>query len=415
VRLARIAAALLPGLFLLGFNIGTGSVTAMAKAGSAHGMSLLWALALSCFVTWRLIALYGRFTIVTGLTALAAFRRHIHPAFAVFFIVALGTNVCGSVMGVMGVIASITAHTIERLTGVTVAPVAVAAFYCASVYAAFLRGRTKFFEQCLAVLVAIMGLCFALNAMLVAPGWRETLGGLVPGLPRGNDTTPFLTIASMVGTTVFSGLFIVRTTLVRDAGWTLADHRKQEWDAAVSALLMFLLSAAIMAAGAGVLHVRGTAVESPMDMLSMLEPLAGTAAAAVFAVGIVAAGLSSQFPNVILLPWLLADYSGAPADLRRSRVRWIVLGISLLGLVVPLAAARPISVMLASQAFGALLLPATVGALLYLGRRRDVMGEHRFGTGDVVFLVAALGLALFIAALGLRGFLDLLRATLAHA
>ena len=37
-----------PGFFCIGYTIGTGSVTSMAKAGSQHGMQLLWVLALSC-------------------------------------------------------------------------------------------------------------------------------------------------------------------------------------------------------------------------------------------------------------------------------------------------------------------------------------------------------------------------------
>jgi hypothetical protein len=40
-RLSRLLALFLPGIFLLGFNIGTGSVTAMTKAGATYGMSLL--------------------------------------------------------------------------------------------------------------------------------------------------------------------------------------------------------------------------------------------------------------------------------------------------------------------------------------------------------------------------------------
>lgn len=31
-----------PGLFLIGYNIGTGSVTTMAKTGANYGMELFW-------------------------------------------------------------------------------------------------------------------------------------------------------------------------------------------------------------------------------------------------------------------------------------------------------------------------------------------------------------------------------------
>ena len=79
-------ALFLPGIFLLGFNIGTGSVTAMAKAGATYGMSLLWTIVASCLATFFMINVYGRFTLVTGETALQAFRQHIHPLVGLFFI-----------------------------------------------------------------------------------------------------------------------------------------------------------------------------------------------------------------------------------------------------------------------------------------------------------------------------------------
>lgn len=100
-KFAKALALILPGIFLLGFNIGTGSVTAMAKAGATYGMSLLWTIIASCFTTYFMINLYGKYTLATGETALQAFRKHIHPGVGIFFIIALTAGVSGSVMGVM--------------------------------------------------------------------------------------------------------------------------------------------------------------------------------------------------------------------------------------------------------------------------------------------------------------------------
>ncbi|MEQ9307293.1 MAG: divalent metal cation transporter, partial [Marinoscillum sp.] len=86
-KFSSALALFLPGIFLLGFNIGTGSVTAMAKAGASYGMSLLWTIVASCLTTFFMINLYSRFTLVTGMTALQAFKRHIHPGIGIFFIV----------------------------------------------------------------------------------------------------------------------------------------------------------------------------------------------------------------------------------------------------------------------------------------------------------------------------------------
>jgi len=93
--------------------------------------------------------------------------------------------------------------------------------------------------------------------------------GLIPSIPKveaAADKGPFLVIASMVGTTVFSGLFIIRTTLVKEAGWTLADEKTQRNDAMVSVSLMFIISAAIMAAAAGTLFAAGQGLKEASEI-----------------------------------------------------------------------------------------------------------------------------------------------------
>ena len=44
-----------PGIFCIGYTIGTGSVTSMVKSGSQFGMQLLWVLLLSCLYAWVLM------------------------------------------------------------------------------------------------------------------------------------------------------------------------------------------------------------------------------------------------------------------------------------------------------------------------------------------------------------------------
>ena len=82
-------------------------MTAMAKAGADYGMTLLWTVFLSCAITFFLLNLFGKFTIVTNETAISSFRKYIHPGVALFFVVALTAHVCGSVMGVMGIISDV--------------------------------------------------------------------------------------------------------------------------------------------------------------------------------------------------------------------------------------------------------------------------------------------------------------------
>lgn len=410
-KIAKGLALFLPGIFLLGFNIGTGSVTAMAKAGATYGMSLLWTIVASCLATYFMINLYSRYTLVTGETALQAFRKHIHPGLGIFFIVALTAGVMGSVMGVMGIVADISHVWSKSFIEGGIPATYFAAFFIALVYIIFWKGETHFFERALAVIVAVMSACFLLNFFILAPPPTEILQGLIPNLPtvaEDQSKGPFLVIASMVGTTVFSGLFIIRTTLVKEAGWTIADAQTQRRDATVSVVLMFIISLSIMAAAAGTLYPEKLGLTRASQMIDLLEPLAGSMAVAIFAFGIIAAGVSSQFPNVLMLPWLLCDYNESPRDMKLPKYRIMVFFISLLGLVVPIFEAPPVFVMIVSQAFNAVILPVTVAAILYLGNRKDLMNTYQFKPLSNAILVLILAFSLFTAAIGIKGVLQII-------
>lgn len=406
LRLTQTLACFLPGIFLIGFNIGTGSVTTMAKAGATYGMSLLWTIAASCLATYFMILIYGKYTLVTGETALQAFRKHIHPLMGIFFIVALTAAVCGSVMGVMGIVAEICCEWSKTVIGGGIGPIYFAAFFSALVYYIFWNGKTQFFERFLAVIVAIMGGCFLINLFIMLPPPITILQGMIPNLPDVSADAgkgPFLVIASMVGTTVFSGLFIIRTTLVKEAGWTIEDLKQQRNDAIVSVTLMFVISMSIMAAAASTLFVAGEGLTKAADMITLLEPLAGKLATAIFTLGIVAAGVSSQFPNVLMLPWLLCDYSDSKREMTLPKYRVMVFFISLLGLVVPIFHARPVLVMIASQALSSVLLPLTVGCIFYLSNRKDLLKEHVNTKGVNIILIAIFALSVVNSSIAIKG------------
>ena len=172
---------------------------------------------------------------------------------------------------------------------------------------------------------------------------------------------------------------------------------------ATSLSLMFLISASIMAAAAGTLHVEGLGLSKASQMITLLEPLAGPLAMTLFAVGIVSAGVSSQFPNVLMLPWLICDYTETERNMTLPKYRIMVGLISLLGLVVPFFGARPVLVMIVSQAFNAVILPITVACIFYLGNRKDLMGAYKNTLIANLILLAILAFACFTSFIGVKG------------
>ncbi|CAM4125948.1 Nramp family divalent metal transporter [Zobellia nedashkovskayae] len=409
-KFSAYIALFLPGIFLLGLNIGTGSVTSMAKAGADYGMSLLWTILASCLTTYFMINLYGRYTLVTGETALQAFKKHIHPAVGIFFIIALTVGVCGSVMGVMGIVADICFEWSKTIVDGGISPIYFALLFISMVYFIFWNGKTQFFERALAVIVAIMSASFLINFFIMMPPPMDIIKGLIPTVPEtiSGEKGPLLIIASLIGTTVFSGLFIIRTTLVKEAGWTIDDLKKQRNDALFSVSLMFLISGSIMAAAAGTLFVEGIQLSRASQMIELLEPLAGSFATSIFAVGIVSAGVSSQFPNILMLPWLICDYNESERDMSLPKYRLIVFLISLLGLVVPIFDAQPVFVMIISQALNAIILPLTVLGIFYLVNRKDLMGTYKADVKSNVILTLILIFAIFTSVTGIKGVIELL-------
>jgi len=203
-------------------------------------------------------------------------------------------------------------------------------------------------------------------------------------------------------------LFIMRTTLVKESGWTLKDDKQQRRDALVAVVLMFVISGSIMAAAAGSLFAQGIGLSRASQMIALLEPLAGAFAASIFAIGIIAAGVSSQFPNILMLPWLICDYRNSERKMSLPKYRIMVLCISLLGLVVPLFEARPLFVMITSQAFNSVLLPATVACIFILGNKKSVMGEHIHSTFTNAILITIFVFSLITSFMGFSGLMEMI-------
>jgi manganese transport protein len=406
-KFGAILALIGPGLFLVGYNIGTGSITTMASAGAEYGMLLVWPLLLSCIFTFFLVISFGRYTAITGDTALFSFKKHFGKAAALFVLAALLVSEFTSSMGVMAIVTQTVQEWSRPLTasGEGFNTIILALVFGILLFAVFWKGKYGFFEKVLALFVGLMGLSFLLTMFMVRPDPAEIIAGLIPQIPEGSNTP--LLIAGMVGTTMGGVLYVVRSILVKEKGWTAADLGIERRDALIAVIVMFLLSVAIMASAAGTLHPRGLLVENAIDMVRLLEPLAGRFAISIFVAGIVCAGLSSLFPIAILGPWLLADYNGTERDLQSTQSRVFVGGVLSLGLIVPVFGGRPVLVMIVSQALLTLATPLIILLMILLLNRESIMGEHRPSQAMNVMLGLIFAFSVLMAGVGVVGLIGL--------
>ncbi len=392
-----------PGLFLIGYNIGTGSITTMAVSGSSYGLTLIWPLLLSCIFTFYLIITFGKYTAVTGNTALFSFKQHFGKGIALFVLVALLLSEWVSCIGVMAIVVQTVQEWSRPLTadGSGFSPIVLASIFGALLYIIFLNGHYQMFERLLAVFVTIMGICFLMTFFLVIPDIQQLKLGLLPSLPSG--TNKMLVMAGMVGTTMGSILYVVRSILVQEKGWTTQDIRLERRDAFISVVLMFILSVAVMASAAGTLYPQGIKVENAIDMVKLLEPLAGRFAVSLFVSGIVCAGLSSFFPIALLAPWLIADYRNTPRNLQSISSRLLVLFAICLGLVVPVFGGRPVGIMVFSQAGIAIASPLVLILMFILVNRKSLMGKYKAKPWENAILILIISFSIFMAGAGLIG------------
>ena len=370
-----------PGLFLIGYNIGTGSITTMASAGSRYGMSLFWALLFSCIFTFIMMVAYGKFTLVTGETALYSFRKYFKygSLISLFIMAALIVGELAALMGVMGIAADLINEWSKFVTpsGEGFNTIIVALIMVIGLYYFFWVGKYNFFEKVLIVFVIIMGTCFILSMILVIPEPGVVIKGLVPKLP--NEPNAHLIAAGMAGTTLSAAVFIIRSIVVSEKGWGVKHLKLEVKDSFVSASMMLILSGAVMACAAGTLYPMGIGVEKAVDMVRTLEPIAGRFAISIFVSGIVAAALSTIFPIILIAPWLICDYMNLPRNIRSPLFRVLGLVGILFGLFVPIFGGRPVWIMIASQAFQATIMPLVTITMIILMNRKSIMGEYKAG------------------------------------
>ncbi len=385
--LKRIWFALLlvgPGFFSIGYTIGTGSVTSMAKAGSQYGMKLLWVLALSCLFSWVLMEAYGRYGVVTGDTTIHSFKRYFPFGKIIALLVALGVIIgqWSCLSGLVGLSARALYEALRLFIPALHSEnywfvLGIAVFIMSFMYNLLLIGRYSFFEKVLVFFVSILGISFIVSMFIVLPSPKEIVSGLIPSIPKVKGAR--LIVAAFVGTTMAAPTFVIRPLLMKGKGWTKTDYKKQRRDSFVAALLMFIISGSIMAAATGALFHRGLVIHKVLDMVYTLKPVAGRYAVALFLVGTLSAGLSSILPITMVAPLLIADYRNGELDVKSKMFRILTAFACLMGLMVPILGANPITAQIATQVSQVFVLPLAILGILYLTNQKDLMGEHKAG------------------------------------
>ncbi len=420
--------AFAPGIFCIGYTIGTGSVTTMATSGSWFGMKLWWNLLLACIFTGALMEASGRFGVVTGQTTIYSFKTQFKygPFLAVLVIVGVVVGQWSSYAGIVAISSNGIYETI-RLFIPTLpmdnywAVLIISCVILIMMYALLMVGKYTFFEKVLLFFVTLMGVAFLISLFITIPesgvSGRIIFGGLIPNIPEvpGEITNNlkgsniYIHLAAFVGTTMAAPTFVVRPLLMKGHGWRRENLKEEQKDALVSVILIFVMSSAIMITSAIVLNSEGKFIQRVLEMVEPLTPVLGRFALSIFMVGLISAGMSSTFPIMMVAALLIADYEEGKLDTNSTRFRVLAAIACLFGLTVPILGFQPIFAQLITQVLNVFVLPLVVAGFIYLVNRKELMGEYKAGTILNLGLIGALVFSLVIAAVGIMALNDTIK------
>ena len=384
-----------PGLLVTAAFIGPGSIATASVAGANFGFVLLWALLFSLIATVVLQEMAARLGLVSNAGLAEALRTTFNNPFinrtAVALVVAaigIGNaayeagNISGAALG------------LQSITDLSAASCAVALGLAAAV----LLGTSgyRLLEPVLIVLVLIMSSVFVVTMFAVGVDFSALLKGLlVPSLPAGS----LLTVIALIGTTVVPYNLFLHASLVQekwrgvDLNTALAESRS---DTLVSISLGGLITLAVMSTAAVAFFDTGRAFSSS-SMATQLEPILGTSANLFFALGLIAAGLTSAITAPLAAAYAVSGAMGWSTHFADRRFRGIWMTVLIIGTTFAAIGTKPIAAILFAQAANGLLLPIVAIFLLIIMNRSDLLGEHRnkfFANligGLVVIIVTALG------------------------
>jgi NRAMP (natural resistance-associated macrophage protein)-like metal ion transporter len=285
-----------PGLLVMAAFIGPGTVTTASKAGAEYGFALMWALLFSVLATLVLQEMAARLGLVTGRGLSQALRSSFESRFftgmaVVLVVLAIGFgnaayesgNISGASMG----LAAITPWS-TNIWALVVGGIA---------FSLLASGRYRVVERGLVILVVVMSAVFLATMLMVGPDLMAMAGGLTrPSLPAGST----LTVMALIGTTVVPYNLFLHSSAVREK-WPESvpvDEalRESRRDSVLSIGLGGLITLSIVTTAAAAFF--GTDIAfSAATISQQLEPLLGPAAKYFFAIGLLAAGLTSAITS----------------------------------------------------------------------------------------------------------------------
>lgn len=387
-RLRLTAALVILGPGIVAANVGNdaGGIATYASAGSEFVYRTLFVMLLVTIALVIVQEMSARLGAYTGEGFVSLVREQFSLRTAGFAIVCLVVANTGLVVSEFaGVGAAFELFGVSRYVSVPLAAMAILALV------AF--GSYRYAERVFLVMTLAF-LAYPIAAVLAHPDWVEVGKNLL--WPHFVGTKEFVLLCvALIGTTITPYMQLYQAAAVADRGIGPEEYPGERIDAVGGTIFAEVISICIIIATGATIGGTG-ALSSASDAAKALQPVAGSHATGLFAVGLLGASALAAAIVPLSTSYAITEAVGAERSVsRRFREAPLFLGLFgaqvVVGAAVALVPGNLITLLVNTQVLNGVITPIVLGFLLVLTSRRSVLGDA--ANGPVLRAVGAVCVA----------------------
>jgi len=369
-----------------------GNFATNIAAGAQFGYLLLWVIFASNLMAMLIQSLSAKLGIATGKN-LAEICRQEFPRPVV-----LGMWVLMEVMVIATDVAEFLGAAVgmNLLFHIPLFPAALITAAATFVILSLERRGFRHLEAVITVFVGVIALCYVIEIFLVNPNWAQVAYHSV--VPHFDGAESVLLAAGILGATVMPHVIFLHSALTqgrivtREPQQMKRLYRFELVDVVAAMGTAGLVNAAMLIMAAATFYQAGLSqIASLEEAYQTLTPLLGAAASVVFAISLLASGLSSSTVGTMAGQVIMQGF------LHRKISVWLRRLLTIIPTLIIIALGfDPTQTLIISQVVLSFALPFAVIPLVMFTRRRNLMGvltNHRLTTLTAC-VVAALIIAL---------------------
>jgi manganese transport protein len=370
-RVRGVLAMLGPAFVASVAYVDPGNFATNIQGGAQYGYLLLWVVLAANLMAMVVQYLSAKLGIVTGRALPELVRDRLPRPVTVALwvqgeVIAMATDVAEFIGAALG---------LNLLFGVPMLPAGlITGLITFAVLGLKARGRRRF-ELAIIALLGFITTGFLYEALRLGPSVPESLHGLVPGL---NGAGSLYLAVGILGATVMPHVIYLHSAMTKDRTPIRDDRdrrrllRFQRLDVVTALGLAGLVNMTMLAVAARAFHTPALAgLDTINQAHAELGRLAGGGAALVFAVALLASGVSSSSVGTYAGEVIMAGFVRLRVPLLARRAVTMLPALAILAVGV-----NPTSALVLSQVVLSFGIPFALVPLVVLTSRRDVMGAH---------------------------------------